>query len=169
MANPKKEKAPVYYKMNGASLYGKFSTILLTDTAVEVHTTSAFLFILTAWLFACAGFVLGLLTNNYLALIALSVLGGIGGALLVWQCYVGKLRERYPYNDIVSFVLSGADCTVNLKNNKMHTIRMLPKRQMKLMGKLHEVLESETGFMLKRDGNYFRVKGKPQGGVSNEE
>lgn len=66
MAKQTKQTTPVYYKMTGTSLYGKFATILLTDTALEFHTTSTFLFILTAWLFACAGFVIGVFTGVYI-------------------------------------------------------------------------------------------------------
>lgn len=108
MSKQTKQQAPVYYKMT-EPLYGKFATILLTDTAIEFHTTSTFLFILTAWLFACIGFAIGLFTGIYVLIIVLSVSFGILGALLVWKCYVGKLRERYAYNDVTSFVLNGAE------------------------------------------------------------
>lgn len=162
MSKHTKQQTPVYYKMTGASLYGKFATILLTDTAMEFHTTSTFLFILTAWLFACIGFVIGVFIGMYVLMLVLPVLFGIIGAVLVWKCYVGRLKERYAYNDIASFVLSGADCTINTKDNKMYTIRMLPKRQQKLMGNLYTVLEENTSFTLKKDGNYFRVKSKKE-------
>lgn len=90
----------------------------------------------------------------------LPILCGIMGAVLVWKCYVGKLKERYAYNDITSFVLSGADCTINTKDNKMYTIRMLPKRQYKLMDALRGILEAQTPFFLQQDGNYYRIKSK---------
>lgn len=160
MSKQTKQQASVYYKMTGTSLYGKFATILLTDTAIELHTTSTFLFILTAWLFACIGFAIGVFIGIYALIIVLAVSLGIFGAVLVWKCYVGKLRERYAYNDITSFVLSGAECTINTKDNKMHSIRMLPKRQQKLMGNLYTVLEEHTPFTLEKDGNYFRIKSK---------
>ena len=160
MAKQTKQTTPVYYKMTGTSLYGKFATILLTDTALEFHTTSTFLFILTAWLFACAGFVIGVFTGVYILFFFLPILCGIMGAVLVWKCYVGKLKERYAYNDITSFVLSGADCTINTKDNKMYTIRMLPKRQYKLMDALRGILEAQTPFFLQQDGNYYRIKSK---------
>lgn len=160
MSKQAKQQTPVYYKMTGTSLYGKFATILLTDTAIEFHTTSTFLFILTAWLFACIGISIGIFTGIYALVIALAVLLGVLGAVLVWKCYVGKLKERYAYNDIASFVLSGAECTINTKDNKMYSIRMLPKRQQKLMGSLYTVLEEHTSFTLEKDGNYFRIKSK---------
>lgn len=160
MSKQTKQQTPVYYKMTGTSLYGKFATILLTDTAIEFHTTSTFLFILTAWLFACVGFAVGLFTGIYALIIVLSVSFGVLGALLVWKCYVGKLRERYAYNDVTSFVLNGAECTINTKDNKMYSIRMLPKRQQKLMGNLYTVLEEHTSFTMEKDGNYFRIKSK---------
>ena len=165
MVNPKrkktkKEPSKIYARINGISLYGKFCTVLLTDTAIELHTTSAWLFILCAWMGVMIMMFLGILIGNYWVLAVLSVIGGIGGALLVWNLYTGKCVQTFEYKDIVSFVLDRADCTLNLNNNEMHTLRMMPKRQMKFMETFHDVLEKHTVYTLQKRSNYFRVEAK---------
>lgn len=166
MANKKQKQtakasaAKIYARINGISLYGKFCTVLFTDTAIELHTTSTWLFILCAWMGVMIMMFFGILIGNYWVLAVLSIIGGVGGALLVWNLYTGKCVQMFEYKEIASFVLDRADCTLNLKNNQMHTLRMMPKRQLKFIKTLHDVLEEHTTYTLQKRSNYFRMEEK---------
>lgn len=160
MAPVTQTKSPYYYKVKGVSLYGRFATVLLTDSAVEVHTTPSWLFVLGMWLAAIPGMMIGILFDGLIMLFVLTFLFGTIGALLVWNLYIGKLVEKYSYNDIVSFVSGGAEMSINMKNYKMYALRMMPKRQEKMLTALEQIMYEHTGFVLKQDGEYFRVFSK---------
>ncbi len=159
---PKKQDASstIYARVNGISLYGKFCSVLLTDTAMELHTKPTWLFILCAWIGVMTMMALGIFIGNFLILTALSIAGGVGGVLLVWFLYTGKCVQSFSYQEIASFVMDRADCLINLKNNEMHTIRMMPKRQKLLIRALSKVLDAHTPHKLVKQGEYFRIEQK---------
>lgn len=160
MTPASKTKTPYYYKLKGVSLYGRFANVLLTETAVEVHVTPSWLFLLGMWLAAIPGMILGLLFDGYLMLVVFTLLFGTIGVLAVWNLYIGKLTEKYSYNDISSFVCGGAEMSINMKNYKLYTLRMLPKRQEKMLTALEQIMYEHTSFVLKEDGEYYRVINK---------
>lgn len=159
---PKKQDASstIYARVNGISLYGKFCSVLFTDTAMELHTKPTWLFILCAWLGVMAMMSVGIFIGNFWVLTVLSIAGGVCGALLVWFLYTGKCVQSFSYQEIASFVMDRADCLINLKNNQMHTIRMMPKRQKLLISTLSEVLDQHTPHKLVKQGEYFRIEEK---------
>lgn len=160
MAPVSKTKTPYYYKVKGVSLYGRFANVLLTETAVEVHVTPSWVFFLGLWGAAIPGIILGMLFEGMIMLVLFALLFGTAGVLLVWNLYVGKLTEKYSYNDITSFVCGGAEMSINMKNYKMYALRMLPKRQEKMLIALEQIMYEHTSFVLKEDGEYYRVFNK---------
>lgn len=151
------ERGQARFRLKGVSVYGKFANILLTDSAVEVCITPVWLFVACAWLAAFAGLVVGMMFDGMIMIVLMTILTGTIGALLVWHLYIGKVAERYAYNDVVSFVLNGAEMTINMKSHKMYVLRMMPKRQQQMIEAMRQIMNEHTGFVLKQNGNYYRV------------
>lgn len=153
-----KEKKAANLKLAGASLYGKFATVVVSRDAVEVHTVPTLLLVLSLWVFAMAFYLVSMFINILLLSLAMALVGGVIGFLLVLKLYTGKCAARFDYCDVVSFVSSSADFTVNTKDTKMFSFRLMPKKQAILIGYIKEKLDENPDYYLEKIGEYYKVR-----------
>ena len=164
MNETKKKKK---FKLTGASLFGKFATIIVSADAVEVCTVPTVLLVVSLWVFATAFYLLSVFINILLLSLVMAVAGGVLGFVLVLKLYTGKREARFDFCDVVSFVSSPPDFVVNTKDSKMFSLRLMPKKQAVLIGYIKEQLDENPDYRLEKVGEYYKVRSRREGADSD--
>lgn len=154
----KKKDQTEWIRRTGASLYGKFASVVSTRQGVEVYTSSALLLVSGLWVFAIAFFGISLFFGN---LIVSMILTGVGGALGFYcsiRFFNGKLVSRFDFKDIASFMMEPPSFVINTKDGKMFELRMLPKKQALLMEDIKGMVSQSCDYKLEKNGQYYRIQ-----------
>lgn len=164
MKETKKKKK---FKLTGASLFGKFATIIVSADAVEIYTIPTVLLVLSLWVFATAFYLLSVFVNILLLSLIMAVGGGVLGFVLVLKLYTGKRAARFDFCDVVSFVSNPPDFVVNTKDTKMFSLRLMPKKQAILIGYIKEQLDANPDYRIEKVGEYYKVRSRHEGADSD--
>lgn len=149
-------------RVRGASYIGRYTVILLTSGQFEVRTLSTAL-IITVFVFMALLFgAISLVINNWIFSIFSIILGGVFGYMLMTQYYNGKRLFSFSYSDIVSFVFDPPEFTLNLKDTRMISLRMMPKKQKYLLECVEEAMAVTGEYHLKKVGGYYKIRTKNQ-------
>ena len=144
-------------QITGASLYGKYVTLIVDEKAVEVYVTSTVLMVIGLWVGATFCALLSLFVDMLLLTLIMSVAGGIGGFYLVRRIFRGKQDARFTYDDLTSFVGNPPDFNFNLQDGKMYTLRMMPKKQAIFIGAVNDALKVQNRYHLEKSGSYYKL------------
>ena len=144
-------------RITGASLYGKYVTLYVDEKAVEVYVTPTVLLVVGLWVGATFCALLALFVDMLLLTLILSVVGGIGGFFLARRIFRGRQDARYTYDDLTSFVSNPPDFNLNLRDGKMYTLRMMPKKQAIFIGAVNDALKVQNRDHLEKSGSYYKL------------
>ncbi len=138
------------------SLYGKMAALVVSEEGISVHLVSTLLLVLSMWFCAGATYAAAFFLNSLPLTVILVFLGAAGGFLLVAKYYVGKRDAFFPYDDIVSLMATPPDFTINTADNKMYSVRMLPKKQRKVLMDILDATRGNNRFRIEKMGSYYK-------------
>lgn len=141
----------------GASLFGKYVTIFLHPELIEVRSVSTFMLIAGMWFCILLLGIPAFLFTDLIITFVVLLIGGVGGYLLMTRVYRGKRLYELEFANIASFVCERADFTINMRDNQLITLRMMPKKQKILLNAISEAMAVQQVYELKKMGLYFKV------------
>jgi hypothetical protein len=153
----KTQKQGRVIRVTGASLYGKYVTLLVTEKAVEVYVTSTLMLVIGLWVGATFLSLLSLLIDMLLLTLCMAVAGGILGFFLARRLFKGRQDARFVYDEIASFVKNPPDFNITTRDGRMYSLRMLPKKQVNLISAVSECLQVQGRYSLEKIGTYYRL------------
>lgn len=138
------------------SLYGKMAALVVSEEGISVHLISTLLLVLSMWFCAGATYMAAFFLNSLVLTVILVFLGAAGGFLLVAKCYLGKQDAFFAYDDIVSLMITPPDFTINAKDNQMYSVRMMPKKQRKVLMDVLDATRGNGRFRIEKMGSYYK-------------
>lgn len=152
------EKLPREVRVSGATVQGRFCTLLARKEGFEIHIMPLVWMILALFVAASAIFVLCLFLGIPLLGMLFTIIGGLLAYFGVLMLYPGRMMKQCSYGEIYSFVTDDPEMALNLQNGEFIALRLSQKKQTRLLQGLLIMLEQNGEYHFERTGQYFRIK-----------